>query len=77
MAQLRHMLRDDDVNHEEQKQILELGMKFRLWDVIKIIVWTERLAGVVVSPQFRCTVGLCVRMVLACYVIRYKIYDYF
>ncbi|WP_129870876.1 ornithine carbamoyltransferase [Bifidobacterium pseudolongum] len=29
MAQLRHMLRDDDVNHEEQKQILELGMKFR------------------------------------------------
>ena len=23
------MLRDDDVNHEEQKQILELGMKFR------------------------------------------------
>ncbi len=27
MAQLRHMLRDDDVNHEEQ--ILELGMKFR------------------------------------------------
>lgn len=26
---LRHMLRDDDVNHEEQKQILELGMKFR------------------------------------------------
>ena len=29
MAQLRHMLRDADVNHEEQKQILELGMKFR------------------------------------------------
>ena len=29
MAKLRHMLRDDDVNHEEQKQILELGMKFR------------------------------------------------
>lgn len=29
MAQLRHMLRDDDVDHEEQKQILELGMKFR------------------------------------------------
>lgn len=29
MGQLRHMLRDDDVNHEEQKQILELGMKFR------------------------------------------------
>ncbi len=29
MAQLRHMLRDDDVNHEEKKQILELGMKFR------------------------------------------------
>lgn len=29
MAQLRHMLRDDDVNHEEQKQILKLGMKFR------------------------------------------------
>ena len=29
MAQLRHMLRDDDVNREEQKQILELGMKFR------------------------------------------------
>lgn len=28
-GQLRHMLRDDDVNHEEQKQILELGMKFR------------------------------------------------
>lgn len=29
MAELRHMLRDDDVNHDEQKQILELGMKFR------------------------------------------------
>ena len=29
MGQLRHMLRDDDVNHDEQKQILELGMKFR------------------------------------------------
>ncbi|NEG70241.1 ornithine carbamoyltransferase [Bifidobacterium choloepi] len=28
-GQLRHMLRDDDVNHDEQKQILELGMKFR------------------------------------------------
>lgn len=28
-GQLRHMLRDDDVNHEEQRQILELGMKFR------------------------------------------------
>lgn len=27
--QLRHMLRDDDINHEEQKQILRLGMKFR------------------------------------------------
>lgn len=27
--QLRHMLRDDDVTHEEQKQILELSMKFR------------------------------------------------
>ena len=26
---LRHMLRDDDINHAEQKQILELGMKFR------------------------------------------------
>lgn len=26
---LRHMLRDDDITHEEQKQILELGMKFR------------------------------------------------
>jgi ornithine carbamoyltransferase len=26
--ELRHMLRDDDVNHEEQKQILKLGMKF-------------------------------------------------
>ena len=28
-GQLRHMLRDDDINHTEQKQILELGMKFR------------------------------------------------
>ena len=28
-GQLRHMLRDDDINHEEQKQILELGMRFR------------------------------------------------
>lgn len=28
-GQLRHMLRDDDVNHDEQKQILELGLKFR------------------------------------------------
>ncbi len=28
-GQLRHMLRDDDVNHEEQQQILKLGMKFR------------------------------------------------
>lgn len=27
--ELRHMLRDDDVNHEEQRQILQLGMKFR------------------------------------------------
>ena len=27
--QLRHMLRDDDITHEEQKQILKLGMKFR------------------------------------------------
>ncbi|WEV73346.1 ornithine carbamoyltransferase [Bifidobacterium sp. ESL0798] len=27
-GQLRHMLRDDDVNHDEQKQILQLGMKF-------------------------------------------------
>lgn len=26
--ELRHMLRDDDVNHDEQKQILKLGMKF-------------------------------------------------
>lgn len=26
---LRHMLRDDDITHEEQKQILALGMKFR------------------------------------------------
>ncbi|KAA8830197.1 ornithine carbamoyltransferase [Bifidobacterium tissieri] len=28
--ELRHMLRDDDVNHEEQKQILKLAEKFRL-----------------------------------------------
>lgn len=28
-GQLRHMLRDDDVNHVEQQQILELGLKFR------------------------------------------------
>jgi ornithine carbamoyltransferase len=28
-GQLRHMLRDDDVTHEEQRQILELGMRFR------------------------------------------------
>lgn len=27
-GQLRHMLRDDDVTHDEQRQILELGMKF-------------------------------------------------
>lgn len=27
--QLRHMLRDDDVSHDEQKQILALGMRFR------------------------------------------------
>lgn len=26
---LRHMLRDDDITHDEQKQILNLGMKFR------------------------------------------------
>lgn len=26
---LRHMLRDDDINHEEQKQILRLGLAFR------------------------------------------------
>lgn len=25
---LRHMLRDDDLNHEEQKQVIELAMKF-------------------------------------------------
>ncbi|MEE1297085.1 MAG: ornithine carbamoyltransferase [Bifidobacterium sp.] len=29
MGQLRHMLRDDDLSHEEQKQVLELGMRFR------------------------------------------------
>ncbi|WP_314688239.1 ornithine carbamoyltransferase [uncultured Bifidobacterium sp.] len=28
-GELRHMLRDDDVSHEEQRQILELGMRFR------------------------------------------------
>ncbi|MFT9009455.1 MAG: ornithine carbamoyltransferase [Bifidobacterium sp.] len=28
-APLRHMLRDDDVSHDEQLQILRLGMKFR------------------------------------------------
>ena len=28
-GQLRHMLRDDDVNHDEQKQIIALGLKFR------------------------------------------------
>lgn len=28
-GQLRHMLRDDDVTHDEQKEILELGMAFR------------------------------------------------
>ncbi|RBP98370.1 ornithine carbamoyltransferase [Bifidobacterium aemilianum] len=28
-GQLRHFLRDDDLNHEEQRQVLELGMKFR------------------------------------------------
>lgn len=28
-AQLRHMLRDDDVSHDEQLDILELGMRFR------------------------------------------------
>ncbi len=28
-GELRHMLRDDDVTHEEQRQILELGMRFR------------------------------------------------
>lgn len=27
--ELRHMLRDDDINHEEQKQILKLAEKFR------------------------------------------------
>ncbi|MCI1636703.1 MAG: ornithine carbamoyltransferase [Bifidobacterium crudilactis] len=27
-AQLRHMLRDDDVSHDEQLDILELGMRF-------------------------------------------------
>lgn len=26
---LRHMLRDDDLNHEEQKQVLKLGLAFR------------------------------------------------
>ena len=26
--ELRHMLRDDDLNHEEQKQVLELAIKF-------------------------------------------------
>ena len=28
-GELRHMLRDDDVSHDEQRQILELGMRFR------------------------------------------------
>ncbi|MFT8856880.1 ornithine carbamoyltransferase [Bifidobacterium aquikefiri] len=28
-APLRHMLRDDDISHDEQLQILSLGMKFR------------------------------------------------
>ncbi len=27
--ELRHMLRDDDLNHEEQKTVLKLGLKFR------------------------------------------------
>ena len=26
---LRHMLRDDDLNHEEQLEVLRLGMAFR------------------------------------------------
>ena len=26
--ELRHMLRDDDLSHEEQKQVLELAIKF-------------------------------------------------
>ena len=26
--ELRHMLRDDDLNHEEQKQVLELAIRF-------------------------------------------------
>ena len=25
--ELRHMLRDDDLNHEEQKQVLELAIR--------------------------------------------------
>lgn len=29
VGQLRHMLRDDDITHDEQKEILELGMAFR------------------------------------------------
>ncbi len=28
-GQLRHMLRDDDIDHDEQLEILRLGMKFR------------------------------------------------
>ena len=28
--ELRHMLRDDDLNHEEQKQVLELAIKFHV-----------------------------------------------
>ncbi|MCI1649829.1 ornithine carbamoyltransferase [Bifidobacterium tibiigranuli] len=28
-GQLRHMLRDDDISHDEQREVLELGMRFR------------------------------------------------
>ena len=52
-------------------------MKFRLRNIIEIIIWAERLAGVIVSSQFGRTVRLCIRVILACYVIRYKINNYF
>ena len=44
---------------------IKLGMKFRLRNIIEIIIWAERLAGVIVSSQFGRTVRLCISRALA------------
>ena len=52
---------------------VKLSMQLRLRDVIEIIVRAERIVRIIVHAQLRSAVRLHVRMVLACYMVRYKI----